>query len=433
MKAKVLGWIAFLAAILAKLTLGRYRPRVIGITGSVGKTSTKLAVATVLSIAGQKRVRAAGGNLNSELGLPLAVLGDYQQSGGPLFWFKVLLGSTLKLFLPWRRSAQPQVLVLEYGADRPGDIKKLMKIVKPDVAVVTAVGETPVHIEFYQNREEVIREKSELVVNLTPPAKAVLNADEAALLELKKKIAVPVMTFGFSQEADLRISNFENRSQAGKPFGISFKLETETSSVPVRIEGIFGRGQAYAAAAAAAVGLIEGLNLVEIAEALSFYRGERGRLRLIPGIKQSYLLDDSYNSSPASAENALRLLADLPASRKIAVLGDMLELGEYTIAAHEAIGQLAAEVVDLLVTVGPRSKFLAASAKQAGLKSEDVYSFDTADQAKLAVQSLIEEGDLVLIKGSQGMRMEKIVLEVMAEPQKAPELLVRQYGKWLAN
>ncbi len=240
-----------------------------------------------------------------------------------------------------------------------------------------------------------------------------------------------IITFGFNEGADIRITNFRNRSDDGKPLGVSFKLETMEHSVPVRIDGVFGKSQAYAAAVAAAVASVEKINLVTAAEALALYKGEKGRMRLIPGIKRSYILDDTYNASPASSRAALDVLEDLEAQRKIAVLGDMLELGKYTESAHRELGRHAASMVDKLVTVGARSIFTAEGAKESGLPKEDILSFDTSDEAKIEVQKLIEKGDLVLVKGSQGIRMERVVLEIMAEPQKAKDLLVRQYGKWL--
>jgi UDP-N-acetylmuramyl pentapeptide synthase len=196
------------------------------------------------------------------------------------------------------------------------------------------------------------------------------------------------------------------------------------------LSGVFGKTQSYAAAAAALAGLIFGMNLVKISEALTHYRAPAGRLRIIPGIKGSTIIDDTYNSSPTACHEALDVLRRLKAKRKIAVLGDMLELGRYTMAAHHEVGRLAAKVVDLLITVGLRAKFIAEGAIEAGMAKKSVVSFQSVREAGLFLQEKIRENDLILVKGSQGVRMERIVLEVMAEPQNAAELLVRQSPAW---
>ena len=410
---------------LARATLAKHRPSVVGITGSVGKTSTKLAALAVLNSAGS--VRAPGGNLNNEFGLPLAVLGDYDLPGGFSFWIRVIFVGFVNLFVGRR---YPRTLILEYGADRPGDLEYLLSIVKPDIAVVTAVGETPVHVEFYSGPEDVAKEKSKLVSSVSEGGWVVLNYDDPVVLAMRDVAKGRVMTFGFSEEADVRIAAFENRSEFGKPIGISFKLEHGGSFVPVKIEGVFGEAQAYAAAAAAAVGLVRGLNLVKISEMLALYRGERGRMRLIEGIKGSYIIDGTYNASPAAVLSALEILRTVAAPRKVAVLGDMAELGRYTIAAHENIGRIVAETADIFITVGSRMRLAAEAAKERMHKGS-ILSFDTALEAAPEVQKLLKPKDIVLVKGSQSMRMEKVVLEIMAEPEKALELLVRQYGKWL--
>ena len=411
---------------LAKALLRKYHPLVVGITGSVGKTSTKLAAAAVLN--SKYRTRMPAGNLNNELGLPLAIIGSYDSSGGAFFWLKAIGRALAWLVF---RLPYPEAIVLEYGADRPGDIGYLLEIVRPEIAVVTAVGATPVHVEFYNGAEEVAAEKSRLVRSLNGNGFAVLNYDDPYVFEMKEKTKSKVITFGFKEGAAVRISGFENKSEDGRPTGIVFKLEYGGGFVPVRIDGILGRSHAYAAAAAAAVGVSQGLNLVQVSEALALYPGERGRTKILPGRKGSYLIDDTYNASPLSTWSALEILQGIPAPRKIAVLGDMSELGKYTSSAHEDTGAVAAGTVNVLVTVGAKAKFIAKGAIEKGMPEEAVLSFDSADEAKKEVQDLIKPGDLILIKGSQSARMEKIVLEVMAEPEMASKLLVRQYGHWL--
>ncbi|MBI2674640.1 MAG: UDP-N-acetylmuramoyl-tripeptide--D-alanyl-D-alanine ligase [Candidatus Yanofskybacteria bacterium] len=440
--------------VLVKAHIKRYRPFIIGITGSVGKTSTREAVKAV--IGSQKRVRVSAGSLNNELGFALTVLGNwdqeyFEQGSSAWLWIRVFCAGLLGLLF---RLNKPEIYILEYGADRPGDIRKLAKAVRPNIAVVTAIGEIPVHIEFFSGSEAVAREKSKLVEGLVPTGYAILNADDDVVLDMKEKTKARVLTYGFSDGASIKVSSFEYKVDGNMPIGVTFKLHYGSNSfVPVNINGSLGKSQAWSAAAAAAVGVALGLNLVEISDALSYYDGPKGRLKILAGIKNSWIIDDTYNASPSSTRLALSVLRELPAVRRVAVLGDMLELGKYTVQAHQTIGDLTDGFVDVLICVGARAKFIADSAENqlrrqevgaptsdasigaggaSGMPEKRIYTFDTADMAKRKVQELVKEGDLILVKGSQGMRMERIVEEIMAEPLRKKELLVRQSKKWLS-
>ena len=219
-----------------------------------------------------------------------------------------------------------------------------------------------------------------------------------------------------AQDAEVRILRFENKVHDGQPSGISFKLEHGSAVVPVRIDNVFGRTHAYAAGAAAAVGLGFGMNLVMISEALVRYAPAESRMHLVPGVKYTNIIDDSYNASLIAMRAALETLASLPAKRKVAVLGDMLEIGKYTPEAHEAVGRMAAKDADVLFTVGPRAKFIAEAARGTGMKHAAIFSFDTADEACKPVQDFIKKGDLILVKGSHAMQMDKIVEEIKEVP-----------------
>ncbi len=410
---------------LAQLTIWRYRPGIIGVTGSVGKTSTKLAVESVLG--GERRVRASGGNLNSDLGLPLTILGGWSEKELKLvsrdqsphaaiirksfFWIKVITSSFWRIVFV-SKAKYPEILILEYGADRPGDLKYLLGVARPNISVITAVGEIPVHVEFFSGPEEVAREKARLIEYLPSAGFAVLNYDDDSVMDLKERTRAHVITFGFGNGADVRISRLENRFEGDRPVGVSFKLEYGGSFVPVKLDGVFGKAQAYASSSAAAIGIVFGLNLVKISEALKKYEPADSRMQLISGIKYTYIIDDSYNASPLSMHAALDTLKGLPAKRKVAVLGDMLEIGKYSIEAHERVGRLAGKFLDILVTVGSRAKFIAESARKAGMRRNKIYSFDTADDSKKEVQNLIKKGDLVLIKGSRAMELDKVVEEI---------------------
>lgn len=421
---------------LAQLAIARFRPGIVGVTGSVGKTSTKLAIRAVLG-GGGRRVRASAGNLNNDLGFPLTILGDWSEEELRLvsrdqpshtkrvrklfFWLKVVTISFFRLLFGSANN-YPEVLVLEYGADRPGDIKYLLGIARPSIAVITAIGDIPVHVEFFAGPEELAREKGRLIEQLPTAGFAVLNLDDDAVMELKERTRAHTITFGFDKNSSLAISRFENRTEGGyrrgeekRPAGIAFKLEHAGNIVPVRIDGSFGKVHAYASAAAAAVGLAFGMNLVKISEALrANYKPAHSRMELLAGMEQTYVIDDSYNASPLSMHAALDTLKELPGKRKIAVLGDMLEIGKYAIEAHERVGRLAGKFLDILITVGPRAKFIAEAAREAGMKRGNIFSFDTMEEAQKFAPEIIKKGDLILIKGSHAMELDNVVEEIRA-------------------
>ncbi len=417
--------LARILRILAILTVRKFEPGVVGVTGSVGKTSTKEMIGVVLKAI--RRVRVAPESHNNEFGLPLTVIGEWSERDLELvsketapgiskvkkmwFWGKVLVRGVLQLlFLD--KARYPELLVLEYGADRPGNLKYLAEIVRPQISVVTAVGEVPVHVEFYESPDAVSREKARLVEMLLTNGFAVLNIDDPFVGSMRERTRAHVLTFGSSPAAEMRFTNFEHRAEEGKPMGVSFKLEYGGSFVPVRIDGAFGRAVAYAAAASACIGIIFGMHLVRIAEALSYYEAPRHRMKLIHGIRNSWIIDDSYNASPLSMTSAIDTVRHLPGVRKIAVLGDMLELGVYSIEAHENLGKEAAKVFDVLVTVGPRAKFIAEAARERGMARRNLFFFDSVEEASGEVQGLIRKGDLVLLKASRAVGLDRMIPEI---------------------
>lgn len=409
---------------LAQLTILRYRPAIVGVTGSVGKTSAKFAITAVL--ASERSVRASHGNFNGEIGLPLAILGDWKKEDLRLLsrelppgafrfrkiWFllKVIILSLWRLIVLYE---YPEILILEYGIDRPGDMRYLISIARPNVTVLTAIGATPAHVEFFSGPDEVAKEKGKLVECLPTSGFAVLNIDDERVMRVKTRARAEIVGFGAGKEARMRILNFENRVESGRPLGVSFKLEYGGSTVPVRLTGALGFSQAYSAAAAASVGLIFGMNLVKISEALEkSYRPASHRMEIVPGMKDTWVIDDSYNASPLSMAVAMETLKSLPAKRKIAVLGDMLEIGEYAMQEHQKTGMLVPKIADELITIGPRAKFIAEGAAKAGMRKSSIQAFDVAEDARLPLRTLVKKGDLILFKASRAMHLEKLVEEV---------------------
>lgn len=410
---------------LARRIVKKYKPKVVAITGSVGKTSAKEAIFAVLKDA--RRVRRSTGNLNNELGIPLAIIADTEKERGlkfvtregegegnmlhrAQFWARIILKG---IWLIAARMPYPEVLILEYGADRPGDITYLLSIASPDIAVVTAVGDIPVHVEFYPAREAVALEKAKLVERIPPEGFAVLNLDDAAVYGMREKTRGRIVTFGFNEHATVRIADASHSMKNNIPQGVAITLKHQTQAAEAMLRGSLGKTSAYAAAAAACVGLILDLGLDEIAANLSaHYLPPKQRMNLKRGIKRTLIIDDSYNASPASMRAALSTLGDIPAKRKIAVLGDMLEIGAYAPEAHEEAGKLAARCADMLITVGARAKFIAEAAERAGLPHERIFPCMTAEEAGEKTQNIIQEGDLILVKASRAIHLEKAVEEI---------------------
>ncbi|MCX6731706.1 MAG: UDP-N-acetylmuramoyl-tripeptide--D-alanyl-D-alanine ligase [Candidatus Parcubacteria bacterium] len=410
--------VVFFLRIEAKLILKKYKPKIVAITGTVGKTSTKDAIALVL--AAKFNVRKSEKSYNRELGVPLTIIGAKSAWLNIFQWILILFRGVKILF---SNENYPQWLVLEMGVDKPGDMENLISWIIPDIVVFTALAEIPVHVEKFQSSEDLIKEKEKLMTSLKKDGCFVLNGDDKIILNLKESKTI---TYGFEEGLDLMASNYNI-----SPDGITFKADYKGTIIPVRIPSAFGKQYVYTALAALATGISLDLNLVEMVETLSKFKPPPGRLNLLEGVKKSFILDDTYNSSPIAALAALEVLKTLPAERKIAVLGDMLELGKFTIEEHKKLGRLVKDSnIDLLVTIGPRAKFISDEARATGFNSENIFEFSNSEEAKIPLQEKIKQGDLILIKGSQAMRMEKIVEEIMAHPEQKEELLVRQEPEW---
>jgi UDP-N-acetylmuramoyl-tripeptide--D-alanyl-D-alanine ligase len=417
-------------AIYAKRVLKREKPEIIAITGSVGKSSAKQAIGAVLATKFQ--IGISPKNYNTELGLPLAVLGLPSGGRSAFRWAGILARG-------WSRSLFgmkefPKTLVLEMAADHPGDITYLVNIAQPSVSIVTAVGEA--HAINFGSVENVAREKQVIVLRLSKEGHAVLNRDDERVWTMREKTKAQVMSYGFHEEADVRAleytMNYAFDAEGG--CGIRFKLSAGGSTIPVFLPNVLGRQAVYAALAATTVGLIKGMNLVEIADGLRKYEPPPGRTRCIPGIKHTLLIDDSYNSSPKSAKAALEILRDIPTDdsrRKFAVLGDMLELGALSVQGHEEVGRKAVECgVDFLIFVGEKMGDAAKASLAAGAPADRVFHFASTDEAGRFAQQRIKQGDVILIKGSRGMRLEAVTKELMADPLAASRLLPGDHEEW---
>jgi UDP-N-acetylmuramoyl-tripeptide--D-alanyl-D-alanine ligase len=346
--------------------------RVIGITGSVGKSTTKEVIAEVLS---QKyHTLKNPGNLNNEIGLPLTLL---------------------------KLGAGHERAILEMGFYVPGEIKFLCDIALPSVGVITNIG--TVHAERAGSQEDIARGKSELVQCLpaAPEGTAVLNHDDPWVRWMADKTEARVFYYGLDPQADLWADEVESEGLEGIRFRLHYQDEVLHTHAPM-----IGQHSVHTALRATAVGLVEGLTWQEIFDGL---QSGHTQLRMVAVRTESgaMLLDDTYNASPESMLAALNLLDEME-GRKIAVLGDMLELGQYEKQGHEMVGVRAARVADVLLTLGPRAHIIAAAAGKSGMGRENILEFDEIDQVTAWLRSHLTSHDSVLLKGSHGLRMDRI-------------------------
>ncbi|PIP28524.1 MAG: hypothetical protein COX29_00695 [Candidatus Moranbacteria bacterium CG23_combo_of_CG06-09_8_20_14_all_35_22] len=414
---------------MAVLLLKKYKPRVVGITGSVGKTSSKEAIYAVLS--NHFFAKKTEKNYNNEIGLPLAIIGA--ESGGKsiLKWLGIFLKWLVFLILPLK---YPEILILEMGADQLGDIGYLTSFIPCEASIITEISGS--HLEYFKTVDKIAQEKWTMVENLIPNGFSAVNLDNQKIKKLKeqnKREDITFLTFGFSPEADICATDvlYNYSNQGGGIKGLSFKLNYKGTSIPIRLNNILAKHNIYAALSAIAVGLYFKLNLVEISEALTNFSMPTGRMNLILGIKNTFIIDDSYNSSPIAVLSALEVLKNIQAPRKIVVLGDMLELGEETESAHKSLAGKFFEIKNgIFFAVGERMQFAMEELRKHKISPERLFEFSDPMSAGKKLQEIIRPGDLILVKGSQGMRMEKVVEEIMAEPERAEKLLCRQSLEW---
>ena len=453
----------------ARLVLKKYKPGVVAITGSVGKTSAKDAIYTALVgtlPGGVLSVRKSDKSFNSDIGVALSVLGLPNGWYNPFRWLTNFIEGLLLVIFTFQ---YPRWLVLEIGADRPGDIERVTKWIKPDIVTLTRIPDVPVHVEFFPSVEALVSEKGQLVAALKPEGTLVVNADDDRIVALGNTIAGKKISYGFSPGASIRVSSEEimyaprERSDVAVPVGMRFRLEYGVgASLPVTVSGVLGHQHIYPvmAAFAVAIAVVEDIkrrehtetrfNPLKVAEALADYVPTPGRMRLIAGVHETTIIDDSYNASPVAVTAGLDALESVKVSgRKIIVLGDMLELGDYSSAEHCKIGEHIAAIdhkvstqpVDtqqkipnnvpvLFVAVGVRMRAAAESALDAGMDELAVLQFDTSREAGRYLVEELQPGDIIFVKGSQSMRMERVTEELMEHREQADKLLARQDAAW---
>lgn len=277
------------------------------------------------------------------------------------------------------------------------------------ILIYTNQGDIPFDKNFFAGEEKDTIEIKKLAKISPVFGYLILNFDDETVREIRTESKAHILTFGFQEGPDFKAADTKLNG------GTNFKIHQDGSIVPVWLEEVFGKEQIYAALAAAAVGKIFGLNLVEVSRALKNYKSLPGKMKLIKGVKNSKILDDSESATALSMIEGIEILGKIQGfKRKIAVLGDVIGIGKYTIEAHETIGEFIGKSADLLFTFGPRARFIAEGAKQKGMTIEKIFQFDTIEEGKLELQNQIQDGDLILVDGSKEMEMSKIVEEIHA-------------------
>lgn len=405
---------------LAKIRLKRLRPFVIGVTGSVGKTSTKDATYTLLKT--RYNVIRNEKSFNSEFGLPLAILEQPSGFSSIVDWGTIIFKAAWKAFFGGKHV---QMMVLEMGVDKPGDMLQLLHIVTPQIGVMTNIK--PVHLAEgqFKDLEDIFLEKKKLVEALPEKGIAILNIDDPYILTLRDTLKCKKLLYGGGELANLRVLSAES-SMEGIQCTIQYK--DEVVSAQFKLLGAF---QVYVLLPAIAVGLTQGFSLKECCDALKEFTPPPGRMSMIAGMNGSTILDSTYNASPEAVKEALNLLKEIAPGRKIAVLGNMNELGEKSEAFHRDVGKYASKRADVLVTVGDTAKLIGEEAQKEGFAVQDIYHYANSEDAAKFLSSFVAQSDTILVKGSQNrVRLERLVAALMTKPDAASDVLARQEKHW---
>lgn len=375
--------------------LKRVNPEIIAITGSVGKTSTKEAIFEVVNSGFPGKIRKSIGNLNNETGAPLAILNYSYSPKNILSWLSIIVSAPFKSFF----LKKSQFLILELAADKPGDIKYLTSFIKPEIAVLTAIG--PSHLEKFGSLEKIIEEKSEILKSLPASGHAVLNLDDPYVRKLSYGGRWQKITYAIIENANVMARSISYEIDAFKP-KCKFKIKSSKNNFLLQQNNLGGKANVLASLAAVGVGEILSISSEKIKLGLEKLKPEKHRLNVVSGKNNSIIIDDSYNANPMSMIASLEIIRELPCKgKKIAVLGDMLEQGGNSEKAHKEIGNIARSSVDKLFSIGEEAK-----------KYKANIHFENIEKAKKYLLENIQESDIILIKASRGIGLDRLVSEI---------------------
>jgi UDP-N-acetylmuramoyl-tripeptide--D-alanyl-D-alanine ligase len=436
-KAKVRAGVVRVLTLESKLILNKFKPEIIAVTGNVGKTTTKDFIYGVLR---GGSVRAAQKSQNSEFGVCLTILGADNAWDSMFGWLKILtIGFVKSYFGNLFGEKYPKTLVLEIGADHPGDIKHLTTFIKPNTVVLTAFQKTPTHGEFFKTIDQHIREKKYLAEALVDGGNLIFNVDDEVMTKMANEVGekkrIRKYGFGKSEDAQVQILESENYYDVDNVVeGTKVKLLLGEYATEMRLKGVLGEAQNYSLAAAALVGVLKGQDKEQIKNAFvgENWKPTKSRMRILRGINNSVILDDSYNASPVAVENALETLRKtFVKGRKVVVLGHMAELGEKTRETHLQMGKLAAEVADVIIFSGRCNEHYLDGLRDTKFNMNKVFLAENANKVNEIIyeNNLLNENDLLLAKGSQSARLEKTVVEFLFDKRDADDVC-RQDAEW---
>jgi len=417
---------------LAKSILKKHKTQIIGIAGSVGKTSTKDAIVYLLK--DEFNIRESYKNQNTEMDLAFTILGvtsiDKSLSG--------LLKIYIKYFKEFNSKKYPEILVLEYGINKETDMDSLIKIAKPSIAVITKAS--CAYDKFLDNVNNIALERFKLALAVNCDNKdkisgVILNGDDINLMKSKKDLICPTYIYSTKKKASYYSTGVHLNFHQNLLYGISFKINYDGNSVPIRLPNVIASHQIYSILASITVASIYKINMVNIAEKLQEYIPPVSRMRYINGINGSKIIDDTYEASPESTEVALRSLEEIKANTKILIIGDMLGLGEKSKESHKEITKkIVNQNIDFVILVGEKFSFyLDLFLENEFVLDENLFVCSSPMKAVDIIRDRIKENDLILVKGSQNMRMEKVVEKIVDKNIDVSNAICRQGKYWKDN
>ena len=394
--------VRFILKKLAKKLLKKHNPKVVAVTGSVGKTTTKDAIYHVLNSCEDLKIITNAGNYNNEFGIPLTIFQE-RPARGAFAWIALVLRCVKKVvFL----KEYADVLVLEMAADSPGDIVYLARIAQPDIALVTNVER--VHLHHYSSIDELAHEKSTLIHMCKKDGIVLVNYDNKHTRKMMQIVGNRTLyTFGLDREAEVKAFDIENTT-----LGLKFKVSYNDEVTAIKMPHVIGKHNAYTIMPIFPIAKHFGISAKEVSNALKTFKLPRGRMDLVAGTNDSYLIDSTYNAEPASMKAAITTLKDFPeGKRRVAVVGDMLELGPLEEKSHREIGQYLKESrIDLIFFVGPKMKWAVDELESSRRDyARMFFHFKDSFEAAKEIALKIKKDDVVLVKGSRGMMMERVI------------------------
>jgi UDP-N-acetylmuramoyl-tripeptide--D-alanyl-D-alanine ligase len=423
----------------SKKLLKRYNPTIIGVVGNVGKTSMRANI--VLFLEQFSPVGTNIDNYNTPIGITLSFI-DEKSPGKNIFaWIKIIFKALSKSW--FGDSEFAPIWVLELGVDSPGDMDEFITdFLAFDLVVFGFIGEHPVHLAQFKDKKQLIKEDAKVLRALKVDGSLIIDGDDVVLKSIYRK-RDNVITFGFG-DVNIKASDFKvnievvNTEEQWENYYSSivpkckFKVEYKGSSIPFQVDYVLGKHQVNSILPSIALGLIDGMNLIDISQKIKKVVPVKGRLRCLEGIKDTLLIDDTYNAAPSAMAMALDAMSRLKAKgvRKVAILGEMKELGPESQAIHKDIGALAADIVDVCIGVGDDAKDILLAFHKHNPKGL-YHWFDNSDEAASKIVDFITPDDIIIVKGSQSSRMEKVSLELLANKRYRKELLTRQSEEWM--